>query len=410
MKNDFNPNEYNSLAVSDILSELKDRALAATSEGITISDPSLPDNPLIYVNSGFEAMTGYTAQEVLGKNCRFLQGPLTGREASEEIRAAIAEDRPCVVEILNYRKDGSTFWNRLSITPIRDAAGKTTHYIGVQSDVTERRNAEDLLRRANERLEAANQEIKRSLRYAARIQQSMLPSPTLEGQGFRIASRLMSCDELAGDALNYFVLDDGRVGFYVLDVVGHGVPASLLSVTVNRLLSPRSGKSCLFESAGPKQKAARILSPCEVGTVLNDMFLENAGSGLFFTLFYGLWDAATGVLTYFSAGHPPAIYLPAHGQPQLLKADGFPIGISPHPNYTNSTLTLSKGDRLYVYSDGLVEAADNPDAALGADGLKERLSHLRGCSLKTSVSKTLEAIAAASRKDDMTLLGFEVTR
>lgn len=397
-------------AIGDILYELKDRALSSASEGITISDPSLPDNPLIYVNSGFETMTGYAAEEVLGKNCRFLQGQLTGKTASQEICAALAEDRPCVVEILNYRKDGSTFWNRLSITPVRDAQGKTTHYIGVQSDISERKNAEDLLRQTNARLEVVNREIKRSLSYAAKIQQSMLPSPTLEGKRFRIASRLMSCDELAGDMLNYFVLNDGRVGFYVLDVVGHGVPAALLSVTICRLLSPHSGKSCLFESAGPKQKAARILSPAEVGTVLNDVFLENLGSGLFFTLFYGLWDEATGELSYFSAGHPPAVYLPAQGQGQLLKADGYPIGISPHPNYVNSTLKLAAGDRLYVYSDGLIEAGGDPDNSLGTDGLKDMLYHQSRCSLEKVISQTLDRIAPQQPKDDITLLGFEVTQ
>ncbi|MCL6546448.1 MAG: PAS domain-containing protein [Bryobacteraceae bacterium] len=110
---------------------LKDRVVAACEEGITITDPSLPDNPLIYVNQGFERLTGYTAQEVLGRNCRFLQGPQTDPEPAEEIRRAVREHRPCTVEILNYRKDGSTFWNRLSITPVRDSSGRVTHYIGI---------------------------------------------------------------------------------------------------------------------------------------------------------------------------------------------------------------------------------------------------------------------------------------
>jgi PAS domain S-box-containing protein len=402
------------LFTGDIDSELKDRALASATEGITISDPSLRDNPLIYVNSGFEAMTGYTAEDVLGKNCRFLQGPLTGKAASEEIRAAIAQDRPCLVELLNYRKDGSTFWNRLSITPVRDASGKTTHYIGVQSDITERKQAEDLLRQANIRLEAANRESKRGLNYAAGIQQAMLPSPIFEDKRFRIASRLISCDELAGDMLNYFILDDGRVGFYVLDVVGHGISAALMSVTISRLLSPRSGKSCLFESAGPKQKAARVLSPAEVGGVLNDLFVENIGSGQFFTIFYGIWDASAEQLTYFSAGHPPAVLLSADGTVRLLNADGFPVGITPFPEYVNHQTPFARGDRLFVFSDGLTDAADKGGQPLGLDGLKQLIAQRSGLSLQHAVDEIVDSVAHRrqrhSVKDDLTLLGFEAVR
>jgi hypothetical protein len=85
--------------------------------------------------------------EVLGRNCRFLQGPDTDPAAVAEIRAAVDEKRACVVEILNYRRDGTPFWNRLSITPVRNERGEVTHYIGIQSDVTARREAENGLRR-----------------------------------------------------------------------------------------------------------------------------------------------------------------------------------------------------------------------------------------------------------------------
>lgn len=398
---------------ADILYELKDRALASASEGITISDPSLPDNPLIYVNSGFEAMTGYAAAEVLGRNCRFLQGHDTGRAAADEIRRAIAASRPCVVELLNYRKDGSTFWNRLSITPVRDATGKTTHYIGVQSDITRRKEAEDLLLQTNNRLKTANTQMKRALNYAARIQQSMLPSAVLQGKRYQCASRLTACDELAGDTLNYFELDEHRVGFYVLDVVGHGVPAALLSVTINRLLSPRSGKSCLFESTGPEQKAARILMPAQVGRILNEIFSENIDSGQFFTIFYGIWDASSDRLTYFSAGHPSPLYLPADGAARLLEADGFPIGISPRPDFCDRTLKFGRGDRLFAYSDGLIETFNENEEAFGVERLKRIAEQGRGLELEASLGAIMDSAEhfrnAAPSKDDVSLLAFEVT-
>ena len=210
---------------------LKDRALEVASEGFTIADARLPGQPLIYANQGFERITGYSIADVMGRNCRFLQGPDTDPAAMAEIRAALAEARPCLVEILNYRKDGSTFWNRLSITPVRDGAGNVTHFIGVQSDVTARRQAEDALRRTTEALE-------HDMRLAARVQQALLPPPDVNTGALRIAHAFHPCVDLAGDGLGIVPLPDGRVGLYLLDVSGHGVGAALLSFTLNHLLSP----------------------------------------------------------------------------------------------------------------------------------------------------------------------------
>ncbi len=123
---------------------LQDRAMSSTSEGIIITDALRPGNPVVYCNRGFERLTGYTSEEVIGRNCAFLQGPETSRPAIDEIRAALEGERQCTVELVNYRKDGSSFWNRLSITPIRDRAERLTHFIGVQSDVSSQKEAERL--------------------------------------------------------------------------------------------------------------------------------------------------------------------------------------------------------------------------------------------------------------------------
>ena len=95
---------------------LREEALAVTAEGVTISDASLPDNPIIYANRGFERLTGYSVEDVVGRNCRFLQGVDTDAAAVAEIRESVRGGRECTVQLLNYRKDGTPFWNRLSIT------------------------------------------------------------------------------------------------------------------------------------------------------------------------------------------------------------------------------------------------------------------------------------------------------
>lgn len=126
--------------------KLRDRAIQAVTHGILITDPALEDNPIIYASPGFGLLTGYSTAEIMGRNCRFMQGPETDPVSIERIRTAIRERRSCVVEILNYRKDGTTFWNELRISPVRDARGQVTHFVGSQSDVTARRKLQDQLR------------------------------------------------------------------------------------------------------------------------------------------------------------------------------------------------------------------------------------------------------------------------
>jgi len=129
------------------------KAANSSSEGITISSMIEEDSPLIYANKGFERLTGYNIEDVIGKNCRFLQGKDTEKEPVEALRKAIRYGNKCTVELLNYRKDGTHFWNRLSITPLKNDLGKVTHYVGIQSDITELRETKKRLERVNNNLE-----------------------------------------------------------------------------------------------------------------------------------------------------------------------------------------------------------------------------------------------------------------
>ena len=123
-------------------------AVSASPNGVVITDPTLPDNPIVYVNSAFERITGYAAEEAIGHNCRFLQAGDRGQPALEKLRAAVREARGCQVVIRNFRKDGSLFWNELSISAVHDDEGHLTNFVGVQNDVTERKRVEEALREA----------------------------------------------------------------------------------------------------------------------------------------------------------------------------------------------------------------------------------------------------------------------
>jgi diguanylate cyclase (GGDEF)-like protein/PAS domain S-box-containing protein len=113
----------------------------AVINGISLADATMPDMPLVYINPAFERMTGYSAREVYGRNCRFLQGVDTDQPGIEQIREAVRAGRSAEVLLRNYRKDGTLFWNELHLAPIIGLEGQITHYVGVQNDVTERMEA-----------------------------------------------------------------------------------------------------------------------------------------------------------------------------------------------------------------------------------------------------------------------------
>ncbi|MGZ4625518.1 MAG: SpoIIE family protein phosphatase [Kineosporiaceae bacterium] len=118
--------------------DLTARALVASSVSFTISDPTLPDNPLVWVNPAFERMTGYQASEIIGRNCRLLQGAGTDRAAVRRVHEALERGEAVRAELLNYRKDGTPFWNSFTISPVVDGDLRITHFVGVQTDITAR--------------------------------------------------------------------------------------------------------------------------------------------------------------------------------------------------------------------------------------------------------------------------------
>ena len=143
-------------AMSDPRNEIFFAAVETTRMPMTVTDPRQPDNPIIFANNAFVAMSGYSQEEIVGRNCRFLQGPETDREAVAHVRSAIDERREYSTEILNYRKDGSTFWNALFVSPLYDTNGELLYFFASQLDVSRRRDAEEALGQA-QKMEALGQ-------------------------------------------------------------------------------------------------------------------------------------------------------------------------------------------------------------------------------------------------------------
>lgn len=141
--------EFSESKTKDELPHLLSQILDSCIDGITLSDPNMEDNPIVYANEAFELITGYSREETIGRNCRFLQGDNPDREAVREIGNAIREQKSVTVTLSNYRKDGERFFNQFTIRPLFDRDGRLAYFLGLQHDITNQIRAEDELNRLN---------------------------------------------------------------------------------------------------------------------------------------------------------------------------------------------------------------------------------------------------------------------
>ena len=390
---------------------LRDHAMGVAAEGIVISDPNLPDNPLIYVNDGFERLTGYSRREVLGRNCRFLQGHGTDPTVLEHIRECIRERRECLVELLNYRRDNTPFWNRLSIAPLRDAKGRLTHFVGVQSDITARKLAEERLAAANTEILASNNRMKRDLEAAAKVQQALLPTSLPRMEEIEFAWLFKPTTELAGDQLNVMQLDDEHVALYLLDVSGHGVPSALMAVAASLLLSRRLDASASGSGKLTEGPSSPLTSPAEAALALNQQFIREKAAPQYLTLVYGMLNVASGEFRYVAAGHPGPVLVRKGAPPLALEAPtGLPIGLFA-ASYEERSIPLCPGDRIYLYSDGVTDAMDASGEQFGVQRLLSRLCEVRALPVEESLNALLKSLEEwrghDCLRDDVSLVALE---
>ncbi len=259
-----------------------------------------------------------------------------------------------------------------------------------------------------ETIQSMNARMKRDLDAAAQLQQSLLPQELPTHEGVRLASMFKPCDELAGDTYNLFFLDKDHLGVFVLDVSGHGVPSALLSVTLSRLLKPETSNSILLEMSENDQQV--IVSPREVCDRLNRQFPMDPENYQYFTIVYGILDCRDGSFRYASAGHPGPILLGPKKEPVPHKTLSIAVGFMPNATFEELTIHLAPGDRLYFYTDGIVEAHNTRGEELGMD----RLCTLLRAGLSKDLESSLQGVYTAVRrwndahfKDDVTICALE---
>jgi len=272
----------------------------------------------------------------------------------------------------------------------------------------ERKNEQ--LAQANRELQRAYRETKADLESAARVQRALLPTSLPDAANVSFAWLYKPCDELAGDSINVFRLDDDHVGMYLLDVSGHGVRAALLSVAITRLLLPLPQRESLVQ----RINGSGVLEPTPPSAVaeeLNRRFQLDPQTYQFFTIFYGVLNTHTRELRYICAGQAGPVHVPSRGGPVELNNPSIAIGLVPDPGYGDSVLQLDAHDRVYVYSDGLDESRNERQELFGARRVSSALYEARDAELEESLRRAFQAAETWSNHpldDDVSAVALEI--
>lgn len=286
---------------------------------------------------------------------------------------------------------------------VRVRAGE--RILRLEAELEERNHRLD---QANRTLSEAYSTIRHDLESAAGMQQALLPPP-LRLPEVTVEWLFQPCSFVAGDMFDYFTLGGRRLSFYQLDVAGHGVPAALLSFTLSRLLSQGAEEKRLRRQETSQNEAS---IPQLVVGELNRRFQSGIDPLLYFTMIYGNLDLSSGRVNLTLAGHPRPIWLRrASRRAEWVGSGGFPVGMLPEAEYETMSFGLARGDRLFLYSDGVTECA-NPAGEFFSG---PRLLRLVEDTTELSATTVAERIGQALRewkgddqhRDDITVLVLE---
>lgn len=391
-----------------------ERAVAASANGITIADATRPGFPLTFVNAAFEAMTGYAAGECVGRNCKFLQGTDTGSESVAAIAHALRERRDHREVLLNYRKDGTPFYNELRLSPVFAGDGTYAQVIGVQNDVTELVSAQravqaerDYMRGWLLRAGDGRGRPEHGLAELRILQKELTPEAPGARPHLELAAAFTPAEDgVAGD---FYLVAGGRHESTILvvgDVMGHGLSAARRAAHVRTALAT----------------FARFTDdPLQLLEMTNYAVLERAGACTeFTTAVCATYRPHERTLTWALAGHPPPLDL-ATGEALEVERAGVPLGVDIELGATRSQRALAPGDGLLLYTDGLIEARPAATArgaeqteAVAPLGERAVASALRGfgAASPAEVVASLRAQAIAHSRgrvaDDLCLLALRV--
>jgi PAS domain S-box-containing protein len=348
---------------------------------ITDSDLDEPGPRILFVNEAFTEMTGYTAEEAIGRSPRFLQGPDTDTEELRRVREMLTAREDCQVELLNYHRDGTAYWVELSMVPVTNAQGECTHFISIERDVTERKRNEALLRdfadnmekkvlqrteelqKAHELLNYQHRHIRDSINYAKRIQEAIIPTEQ-ELQAVLPDSFVLfrPLDVVSGDFLWHGHTGNGITLVAAVDCTGHGVPGALMSMIGHQLLD-QVLKLHRYSDPGliltELHREIRRLFSQRADTERNSRNAVTDGMDVALCAI----DREGGTISFCGARRP--LYLSGPKGVHELHGSKFTIGAEDRmqvdPQLKTTTVQYTPGTCVYLTTDGYYDQFGGPD-------------------------------------------------
>lgn len=286
-----------------------------------------------------------------------------------------------------------------------------------KGEVLARCKAQLKIRDLTKSLESANQDllekqrlIDDDLKAAAGIQRSLLPQRYPDISTIDVAWKFMPCEKIGGDIFNILRLDESHWAIYMLDVSGHGVPSALVTVSASQLLVPHRG--LLLKKAIVPPPFFEIVPPAEVLSKL-DLEYPIDRFDKFFTISYLILDTENWTIKYSNAAHPPPVLLHRDGSIEFLEEGGTIIGMGGILPFEEGEKKLSRGDKLFIYTDGIIEYQDKDKAFYGEDRFYKELQRLKDEPISNMVDGVIESIMEFGKmnapQDDISLLALEIT-
>lgn len=500
--------------------EIYKTAIAAAANAVAITNG---EGDVLWVNPAFNALTGYSLEEIYGKNLTILKSGKTPDKLYKGMHQSIRAGKIWQGELINKRKDGTLYYEEQTITPVVTKRNEITYFIAIKQNITHRKKTEQALlesekrirtildsapdailncsedgslmganpmcftmfdyedhelfikslpdlipdlslrkltpnlesegivarglesvghkkdgkefpvemsislaqlnnspfftivihditeRKETERELAEQQErLEADLEAAGKVQLSLIPKTPPSTKFFRMHWKFVPSGHIGGDIFNVVQLDEEHYAFYVVDVSGHGVPSSLIAVSVSQVLEPQY----LSRRRPAPQRGWEILPPTIVLDFLDRQFpMERFNN--YFTMLYAVLNVRTGKLQYSCAGHPPPFHLQTDGTILPLKKGGPLIGLGGALPFEQETIQLSTGDRIIMYTDGITEYENEQGQMYGEERFISTLQKEMTQPLEDMMELVYQDMMASGDSrppnDDVTFVGIEYT-
>ncbi|MEW6526921.1 MAG: SpoIIE family protein phosphatase [Spirochaetota bacterium] len=369
------------------------RAIEQSPASIVITDTN---GTIQYVNPKFEAITGYTFAEAIGKNPRILKSGFQPLEFYQNMWHTILRGEVWDGIFHNKRKDGSFFWEHCVIAPVVDEQGNVTHFVAIKEDITEKKVQEEALRKSEEELRKRNEIINKDLEYARRVQHSIINKHVPDFPGLNIYTQYIPYDYVGGDFFTLKAINE-QLCVFMADITGHGVPAALFST--------------VLKYATEKLWNDGIIDPDTFLRNLNNELIDVL-SGYYFTAVYGvIIPNLKGEYSFHYArcGHPYPVLL-SKDTITMLESSGTILGIHKDISITQRNISLTKGDRLFLYTDGLIEIEMQGEKDLRFELLKEAVKNSSHLPLADATKEIITTVLNHNPAidDDIAFIALEV--